>query len=84
MEEKMKRIVTVEESRIILPSTGSTTSETTSNVKLPKLDSSLAKFAKVCSREIFVNYKSRKFILARKKKSFRLAKVKKPKNLYIP
>ena len=42
----------------------------------------LAKFAKVCSREIFVIYKSRKFILA-KKKSFRLAKVKKPKNLYI-
>ena len=38
MEEKMKRIVTVEESRIILPSTGSTTSETKSNVKLPKLD----------------------------------------------
>ena len=34
----MKRIVTVEESRIILPSTGSTTSETKSNVKLPKLD----------------------------------------------
>ena len=28
----------------------------------------LAKFAKVCSREIFVIYKSRKFILARKKK----------------
>ena len=28
----------------------------------------LAKFAKVCSREIFVNYKSRKFILAEKKK----------------
>ena len=38
MEEKMKRIVTVEGSRIILPSTGSTTSETKSNVKLPKLD----------------------------------------------
>ena len=43
----------------------------------------LAKFAKVCSREIFVIYKSQKFILA-KKKSFRLAKVKKPKNIYIP
>ena len=27
----------------------------------------LAKFAKVCSREIFVIYKSRKFILAKKK-----------------
>ena len=26
-----------------------------------------AKFAKVCSREIFVIYKSRKFILAKKK-----------------
>ena len=26
----------------------------------------LAKLAKVCSREIFVNYKSRKFILAKK------------------
>ena len=26
----------------------------------------LAKFAKVCSREIFVIYKSRKFILAKK------------------
>ena len=34
----------------------------------------LGKFAKVCSREIFVIYKSRKFILA---------KVKKSKNLYI-
>ena len=33
----------------------------------------LAKFAKVCSREIFFIYKSQKFILA-KKKSFRLAK----------
>ena len=30
----------------------------------------LAKFAKVCSSEIFVKYKSRKFILARKKKEF--------------
>ena len=41
----------------------------------------LAQFAKVCSREIFVIYKSRKFILAKKNKSFRLAKVKKSKNL---
>ena len=28
----------------------------------------LAQFAKVCSREIFVNYKSRKFIPAKKKR----------------
>ena len=34
----------------------------------------LAKFSKVCSRKIFVIYKSRK------KKSFKLAKVKKSKN----
>ena len=38
----------------------------------------LAKFAKVCSREIFVIYKSRK-LFSRKNKSFRLAKVKKSK-----
>ena len=30
----------------------------------------LEKFAKVCSRKIFVFYKSRKFILAKKKEEF--------------
>ena len=43
----------------------------------------LAQFAKFCSREMFVSYKSGKFILAKKNKSFRLGKVKKSKNLNI-
>ena len=40
----------------------------------------LAKFAKVCSREIFVIYKSRKFILAKK---IRALDSRKSRNLYI-
>ena len=53
---------------VILSSTpGLTLKEETFAEETFAISRFLAKFAKVCSREIFVNYKSRKFILAGKK-----------------
>ena len=47
---------------------GHTLKEETLSEETFAISQFLAKFAKVCSREIFLIYKSRKFILARKKK----------------